>query len=255
MQTFLDKSIAASYTSASQIARVVSERWLLANMYCLNCDTDRLQPTPANTGCKDFFCHACQSPYELKTFSRRPPTSLIDGAYASMVRSMKAGSTPILLLLERDMDWRVANLSAIHPAFLTLHVIDKRKPLAASARRAGWVGCNIRLDKLPVDAEIAIVKSGEPVPTHEARTSYQRLSPISTLPLTDRGWTTLTLQIIRQLRGPSFSLQAVYKMEAQFAKAYPGNNNVRAKIRQQLQQLRDLGLIEFKGRGSYRFSQ
>lgn len=33
---------------------------------------------------------------------------------------------------------------------------------------------------------------------------------------------------------------------------YPGNNNVRPKIRQQLQVLRDRGWLEFNGRGVYR---
>jgi type II restriction enzyme len=35
-------------------------------------------------------------------------------------------------------------------------------------------------------------------------------------------------------------------------KLHPANRHVRDKIRQQLQVLRDLGLIEFLGRGGYR---
>ena len=33
---------------------------------------------------------------------------------------------------------------------------------------------------------------------------------------------------------------------------HPKNNNIEAKIRQQLQFLRDKGIIEFKGNGKYR---
>ena len=33
---------------------------------------------------------------------------------------------------------------------------------------------------------------------------------------------------------------------------YPENNHIKDKIRQQLQYLRDLGLIEFKGKGLYK---
>jgi hypothetical protein len=39
---------------------------------------------------------------------------------------------------------------------------------------------------------------------------------------------------------------------AQLEDLHPANRHVRDKIRQQLQVLRDLGLIEFLGRGGYR---
>jgi type II restriction enzyme len=39
----------------------------------------------------------------------------------------------------------------------------------------------------------------------------------------------------------AFTLEAVYAQEAALSALYPGNHNVRAKIRQQLQVLRDRG--------------
>jgi type II restriction enzyme len=44
----------------------------------------------------------------------------------------------------------------------------------------------------------------------------------------------------------------MYGFEARLAALYPGNINVRPKIRQQLQALRDRGWLEFLGRGRYR---
>jgi len=41
-------------------------------------------------------------------------------------------------------------------------------------------------------------------------------------------------------------------MEKAFVAAYPKNNNIRAKMRQQLQVLCDLGYLEFLGTGTYR---
>jgi len=35
--------------------------------------------------------------------------------------------------------------------------IIKRNPLAPTARRAGWIGCNIALNRIPFEARIAIV--------------------------------------------------------------------------------------------------
>ncbi len=44
----------------------------------------------------------------------------------------------------------------------------------------------------------------------------------------------------------------MYDFEARFAALYPCNSNVRPKIRQQVQVLRDRGWLGFLGRGRYR---
>ena len=51
MDTHLDLSLAASYTSHSQIARVVTEGWVAENMYCPRCGCSHL--THLNRGCVD----------------------------------------------------------------------------------------------------------------------------------------------------------------------------------------------------------
>jgi type II restriction enzyme len=44
----------------------------------------------------------------------------------------------------------------------------------------------------------------------------------------------------------------VYQFEKQLAAKHPENNHIKDKIRQQLQMLRDKGIIGFNGRGHYR---
>ncbi|MDP2338357.1 MAG: hypothetical protein Q8N05_18280 [Bacteroidota bacterium] len=52
---------------------------------------------------------------------------------------------------------------------------------------------------------------------------------------------------------PTARVHEVYAQEARLAALYPGNNNVRPKIRQQLQVLRDRGWLAFGDRrGTYR---
>ncbi len=51
---------------------------------------------------------------------------------------------------------------------------------------------------------------------------------------------------------PEFSLDDVYAHEATLAALYPDNRNVRPKIRQQLQVVRDWGWLAFNGRGTRR---
>ena len=50
----------------------------------------------------------------------------------------------------------------------------------------------------------------------------------------------------------TFTLDDVYAHEDELAALHPGNRHVRDKIRQQLQVLRDMGLLQFLSPGSYR---
>ena len=49
-----------------------------------------------------------------------------------------------------------------------------------------------------------------------------------------------------------FSLNEINAFESQLKEKYPSNKHITDKIRQQLQYLRDLGLIEFLGNGHYK---
>ena len=57
------------------------------------------------------------------------------------------------------------------------------------------------------------------------------------------------MKCVEAIGRPEFTLAEVYGFEARLAAIYPGNNNVRPKIRQQLQVPRDMGRLEFGGRG------
>lgn len=48
------------------------------------------------------------------------------------------------------------------------------------------------------------------------------------------------------------TLEEVYGFEARLGALYPGNSHIRLKIRQQMQVLRDAGLVAFLGGGRYR---
>lgn len=63
------------------------------------------------------------------------------------------------------------------------------------------------------------------------------------------GWSRL---VYDTLPDGEFSNQQVYESEALLKSYYPDNQNVRAKIRQQLQILRDVGLLEHMGRARWR---
>jgi len=49
-----------------------------------------------------------------------------------------------------------------------------------------------------------------------------------------------------------FQIDDIYAFDQQLSRLYPGNQNVKPKIRQQLQFLKDRGYLEFVSRGNYR---
>ncbi|MGP8175465.1 MAG: DpnI domain-containing protein [Terracidiphilus sp.] len=247
-----DTSTADSYTSEAQKSRVLSESWFLSNGYCLACDSDRLTATRANTKATDFICPSCRQSYELKATRHRLGRTIVDGAYEPLMNRILGGSAPTLMVLERNDQWMIDSLTAIHHLFLTPNVIVQRKPLSTTARRAGWVGCNIRLDLIAQDAQIYVVHKHIAKNPRIVREKFQRFNRLKNIELNSRGWATLTLRIVRSLNQQTFSLNEVYAKEYEFAALYPENNNIHAKVRQQLQVLRDLGFLEFCGRGSYK---
>ena len=102
------------------------------------------------------------------------------------------------------------------------------------------------------DAAIEIIRDGVARPRESVREQFRRLNRLREVPIERRGWTTLTLSVLRELQRPEFSLAEIYNREQFFSLVYPNNRNIRAKVRQQLQVLRDLGYLEFCGAGTYR---
>ncbi len=66
------------------------------------------------------------------------------------------------------------------------------------------------------------------------------------------GWLQLTMEGISQIRSDTFTMSEVFAVCAPLAASrFPENRHVREKLRQQMQRLRDLGLILFLGDGRY----
>ncbi len=235
------------YKSASQRARIGTEAWGALNFFCPVCKSPRLDIAPRNTVPK------CDSPFQLKSQSKPFGTKIVDAAYSEMKRAILSDRTPNLYVLHYDLtQWAVRTVILIPHFAFALSAIECRPPLGPNARRAGWIGCNILLNKIPQDARIPIIESGNAVPASEVRQAYKRLQPLENLKVEKRGWTLDVLNIVRSLNKKEFSLADVYAHADELAKLHPKNAHIPDKIRQQLQVLRDLGLLEFLTPGSYR---
>ncbi len=242
------------YKSVPQRVRVGTESWGATNLFCPSCDSPHLEASPRNTAAIDYLCPNCASPYQLKSQSKKFGSRIVDAAYSQMRKAILEDHTPNLYLLHYDIAaWSVRNVILVPHFAFALSALQRRKPLAPTARRAGWVGCDILLDKIPQDARIPVILDGQQIPARDVRRRYDRLRPLAKLQVEKRGWTLDVLQIVRSLNKAEFSLPEVYAHEARLSKLHPDNRHVRDKIRQQLQILRDLGLLQFLSPGHYRF--
>lgn len=256
MQIRLPAYLARKYKSASQQARAVTEPWGAENFYCLNCASPRLAQTPPGTKGVDYICPRCDDAYQLKGQSRPLAGRITDAAYEVMLGLIHAGRAPHLLALHYDRAaWTVRNLILVPRFVFTESAIEKRTPLSLSARRHGWVGCNIVLANIPQDARIPLVLDGEPQNPGTARKLYARLRPFQKLRLDVRGWRLDVLNVVRKLGKQEFTLGDVYQFAGELAQLHPKNRHVEPKIRQQLQRLRDLKFLDFVAPGRYRLTR
>jgi type II restriction enzyme len=243
------------YKSRLQIARVVSEDWAARNLYCPACTSDTLHQTPTNTRAIDLLCPKCSQVFQLKSSRVWNQKRIVDAAYAPMITAVRSDSVPNLFVVHYTETWEVRNVLLVPYFFFTPRVIQRRKPLSPTARRAGWVGCNILLSEIPSDGKLQLVADGVIANVRQVRKRFEQIRPLSKLRVETRGWTFDVLNAIHRLNKPEFALSDVYAFERALSVAYPENRNVRPKIRQQLQKLRDLKFIEFISPGHYRLRE
>ncbi|MCX7681884.1 MAG: phospholipase D-like domain-containing protein [Anaerolineae bacterium] len=87
---------------------------------------------------------------------------------------------------------------------------------------------------------------------HQLRSRfYEKVASLHRPVPTERdlwGWQKL---VYTRLPEGQFRTSDIYRFEEEFKKYYPGNKHIRAKIRQVLQQLRNLGLIQHTAKGTW----
>lgn len=237
----------------TQRTRLITEDGFSRFGYCLRCKSNKLTRTTAGTVAQDFYCPKCGQPYELKSAARAHTRIVQDGGYASMMKTIRGENVPALVLMHYSPEWCVRGLVAIHPVFLTPAVVMKRPKPHIRKNGTLYQMCDLNLSLIPTDGKIALVSDGV-VRTHaETRRRFQESVRFEDVPLKTRGWTALVLSTVRQIGKKEFTLKDIYKFEDAMHKAFPRNSHIQPKIRQQLQELRDLGYIEFLGmRGEYR---
>jgi type II restriction enzyme len=169
-----------------------------------------------------------------------------------MIERITSNQNPNFFFLTYTKNWSVNNFLIIPKQFFTPEIIIKRKPLSETAKRAGWIGCNIDISKVTNAGKVFIVKNSKTLDRDIVKNSFSKTLFLRGKSKDSKGWILDVMKCIDSIQKEIFSLDDVYKFELKLKSKYPNNNFIKDKIRQQLQLLRDKGIIEFKGRGNYK---
>jgi type II restriction enzyme len=243
MNLRFDASIAVSYRSKSQIARVLTEHWVEKNVYCPSCGNQTLSTFANNLPVADFYCPSCMSEYELKSKKDSFSSKIVDGAFETMIDRINSDNNPHFFFMNYSNQYLEVKNFLVIPRH---YFIDYIK-----ARRAGWVGCNILLHNIPESGKVFFVKNGLIRQPDKVIADWAKTAFLADQKKESRGWTIEIMRILDQIKNDDFTLNEIYAFETDLKRKFPKNNFIKDKIRQQLQILRDKGLIAFKGRGSY----
>lgn len=176
-----------------------------------------------------------------------------DGAYRTMLERLNSPRPPSLILMRYDaVEPGVTDLIVAPRRFFTPSLIEPRKPLALTARRAGWQGCNIVIGDLPEAGRIWLVRDREPTSRAHVLEAWRRTAFLDGRRREARGWAVEVMKSVERIGRPEFTLAEVYADLPRLTALYPGNRHPEEKVRQQLQVLRDAGWLRFEGRGRYR---
>ncbi len=254
MNLFFETKLAEEYKNPSQKVRVLTEHWVDNQVYCPNCGHLDIDRYGNNKPVADFFCSNCKEDYELKSKKETVGNKVVNGAYRTMIARLQDSNNPNFFLLSYDLqNFEVLNFLVIPKHFFVPEIIEKRKPLSPTARRAGWVGCNILLQGIPQTGKIFFVKNRQVEPKDKVLAEWQRTVFLrEEKKISAKGWLLDVMNCVEKLGKKEFSLNEAYAFASILSKKHPENRHIKDKIRQQLQILRDKGYLEFIERGHYR---
>lgn len=253
MDLTLNAQLGLKYKSNNQKIRVITENWVLNQIYCPNCGGNIISYNN-NKPVADFYCSKCIEDFELKSKKGKIGKKVSAGAYSQMIKRINSSQKPNFFFMGYTVKiLNVNDFFVVPKHFFISEIIEQRKPLAESARRAGWVGSNILFSKIPKAGQIFYIEKGKEVKKKDVLEKWQKTIFLKKIKKTDtKGWILDIMNCIDALNTKDFTLADIYKFEPELKVFHPENKHIKDKIRQQLQFLRDKNYLYFIGSGKYR---
>lgn len=159
MNLSFDIKLANEYSSTSQKIRVLTEDWVDRQIYCPNCGYVDIDKYGNNKPVADYYCSKCSEDFELKSKKNSTGLKIVDGAYRAMIERLQGLNNPNLFLLNYDIEsFSVSNFFVVPKHFFIPDIIERRVALSQTARRAGWIGCNILLKSISQSGKYILLK-------------------------------------------------------------------------------------------------
>jgi len=174
MNLFFNKKLADDYSSQSQKARILTEDWVLNEVYCPSCG-QTIFGYENNKPVADFYCKKCSEDFELKSQKGKINKKVSAGAYSQMIKRINSLQKPNFFFMGYMVEiWNVNDFFVVPKHFFVSEIIEKREPLADTARRAGWIGSNILFSKIPKAGQIFYVENGIEIAKKEVLKKWQK---------------------------------------------------------------------------------
>ena len=255
MKLTLNSKLADSYSNSSQKARVLTETWVLNEIYCPCCGNG-INGYVNNKPVADFYCKKCSEDFELKSKKGKIKNKVSAGAYSQMIKRINSSLKPNFFFMGYMIEmWNVNDFFVVPKHFFVSEIIEERKALSEGARRAGWIGSNILFSKIPKAGQIFYIKDGKEVNKQAVLDKWRKTIFLKQIKKADsKGWILDMMNCIDSLDKKYFTLKDVYAFEKDLSIIHPNNKNIKPKIRQQLQFLRNKGYLEFITPGQYKLT-
>lgn len=252
MNLSFNTKLGDKYSNFSQKARVLTEDWVLNQIYCPSCG-GLVSNYINNKPVADFYCKKCIEDFELKSKKGKIGKTMPAGAYSKMIERINSITKPNFFFMGYLESLRVNDFLVIPKHFFISEMIEKRKPLKDTARRAGWIGSNILFSKIPKAGQIFYVENGKEISKKDVLEKWQKTVFLKQIKKADaKGWILDIMNCIDALNKKEFSLQDIYSFESDLKIIHPDNKHIKDKIRQQLQFLRNKNYLDFIGQGRYK---
>ncbi len=240
-----------NYKSQSQKTRIFTEEWVNKYIFCPYCGTI-VTNYENNKPVADFYCSKCKEDYELKSKNGKSlGKTIADGVYHKMIERITSNTSPNFFFLNYDKsNFEVINFLAIPSYFFVPNMIIARSK--GIPNRPNYIMCNIDISSIPHSGKIFYVKDKQIQSKDKIMEEWSKMNFLqSSKNIQAKGWLLDIINCVDKIKKPNFSLADIYKFETYLKDRHPDNNNIQAKIRQQLQILRDKDYLRFEGKGLY----